>query len=165
MKSIAARHPEVVQSVTLPILFHTLPDEAPTEDDADGRDKYRSVLDALTELCTLPSLFEALVVRITTKLDMLSSAASSAESAQRECTVAYSWDLLHTLQRVIDAKLLDKHVDLSKYFGQVVPRIYGLAIPAALPRTSQVQPLFRDRRLLTVISNIAEALFWELSPE
>jgi DNA repair/transcription protein MET18/MMS19 len=128
----------------------------------EGRDKYRTVLDALTELCSLPSLFEALVVRVTTKLDLLSSEELIVD---RECSVAYSWDLLHTLQRVIDSKLEAKHVDLPKYFSQVVPRLFGLVITAALPRTDKVEPMFHDRRLIAIVATITETLFWELTPE
>lgn len=127
----------------------------------DGRDQYRSVLDALTELCALPALFEALVVRITTKLDLL----SSAPVTERESTVAYAWDLLHTLQRVVDAKLEAKHVDLPKYFSQVCPRLFTLVVAAALPGVDKTEPLFSDRRLIAAVATLAEMLFWELTPQ
>lgn len=163
LKTIAGVHPDGVEGVTLPLLFHTLPEAAPAQDDVDGRDAYRSILAALTDLCTLPALFETLVVRVSTKLDLLSSTAASAHSHAREPTVAYAWDLLNTLQKVINIKLEAKHVDLPKYYSQVMPRLFGMAAAAAAPRDDTVIPLFRDRRLISIVAVIGEALFWELS--
>lgn len=98
---------------------------------------------------------------VTTKLDLL----SSEEAADVECSVAFAWDLLHTLQRVINSKLDLKHVDLPKYFSQVVPRLFGLVIPASLSHTDSAKSVFRDRRLSSIVGDIAETLFWELTPE
>lgn len=160
-------HADVVQSLTLPILFHALPDEAPAADDSDTRESYRSVLRSLTELCTMPALFETLTVRITTKLDLLSSSdlsgSSGAGPSRRECVVAYAWDLLHTLEDVVNKKIEDKHVDVARHYNAVVPRLASLAIKAAFDESSHA--LFRDRRLLVVIGSITETLFWELTPE
>lgn len=168
LKTIAGVHADVVEGVTLPVLFHTLPETAPEESDVDGRDAYRRILSALTDLCTMPALFETLVVRITTRLDLLSSATPIEEDAatgasRRECTVAYAWDLLNTLQTVISIKLEAKHVDLPKYYSQVAPRLFGMVVSAALPRVDKVVPLFRDRRLITIAAAIGETLFFELS--
>lgn len=168
LRTIVGVHAEVVQSLTLPILFHALPDEAPAGDDASTRSTYRSVLRSLTELCTMPALFETLTIRITTKLDLLSSSNLSGESAsgqsRRECVVAYAWDLLHTLEMVINKKIEDKHVDVARHYNQVVPRLCSLAIKAAYADGPD-EELFRDRRLLVVVGSITETLFWELSPE
>lgn len=168
MRTIVGVHAEVVQSLTLPILFHSLPDEAPAADDADTRETYRGVLRSLAELCTMPALFETLTIRITTKLDLLSSSdlsgLAAAGPSRRECVVAYAWDLLHTLELVINKKIEDKHVDVAKHYGQVVPRLCSLAVKAAYDDGSD-EALFRDRRLLVVVGSITETLFWELSPE
>lgn len=115
----------------------------------------------------MPVLFETLTVRITTKLDLLSSSdlsgSSSSGPSRRECVVAYAWDLLHTLESVINKKIEDKHVDVARHYSQVVPRLCSLAIKAAF--SADAQALFRDRRLLVQIGSITETLFWELSPE
>lgn len=144
-----------------------MPEQAPAESDFDGRDKYRSILSSLSELCVLPSLFETLVVRITTKLDLLSSAGADVEQtpSERETTVAYAWDLLNTLRSVLDQKLAAKHVDVARHYAQIVPRLFGLVVSAALPRADRHIPLFRDHRLLVVVASIAEALFWEQPEE
>jgi DNA repair/transcription protein MET18/MMS19 len=64
------------------------------------REKYRSILASLSELCIQPSLFETLVIRINNKLDLLASTPITAAGANgvspdeaRECTIAYIWDL------------------------------------------------------------------------
>ncbi|TXT13309.1 hypothetical protein VHUM_00676 [Vanrija humicola] len=167
LKTIAEKHADVVQSVTLPLLFHALPEQAPAESDYDGREKYRAILSSLAELCVLPSLFETLVVRIITKLDLLSSPGAGAEptASERETTAAYAWDLLNTLRVVLDQKLAAKHADVARHYSQIVPRLFGLVVSAALPRTDSADPLFRDHRLLVVVASIAEALFWEQSEE
>ncbi|EJT48863.1 hypothetical protein A1Q1_02122 [Trichosporon asahii var. asahii CBS 2479] len=139
LKSIAASNPTIVQNSTLPLLFHALPDSAPAADDSAAREAYRRVLKALTELCAAPALFQTLVVRITTKLDLLSTAAGDAE-----CTAAYAWDLLHAVRVVLDAKLGDKHVDVPKYYAEIVPRFTQLAVVAA---QSADRPLFRDKTI------------------
>ena len=156
----------------MPLLFHSLPDRAPQTSDIVGRSKYRTILASLAELCVQQSLFETLVIRINNKLDLLVSTPLTAASSgnetpdeARECTIAYAWDLINTLSTVVDSKLKAKHVDVVKYFDQIVPRLYGLAVTAAAPRVGDVVPIFRDRRLLNVIARVSETLTWELNAE
>lgn len=173
LTTICAIHSSIIESVTLPLLFHRLPDQAPSTPDVTGREKYRSILDSLSELCVQTTLFEALVIRINTKLELLSSTSSNSASGphedtpeqDRECTVAYAWDLVNALSTVIDSKLAAKHTDVVKYFDQIVPQLYGLAVAAATPRIGTAVPVFRDRRLLSVISRISETMTWELDAE
>lgn len=129
-------------------------------------------MSSLSELCIQPSLFETLVIRVNNKLELLVSTpittiASSGVSPDeaRECTIAYAWNLVNTLTRVIDSKLAAKHVDVFKYFEQIIPRLYGLAVAAAAPRVGDVIPIFRDRRLLNAIARISETMTWELGKE
>ena len=174
LTSISKVKSAVVETTTLPLLFHNLPDKAPSVSDMEAREKYRSILGSLSDLCIQPPLFETLVIRITTKLDLLSSATPSPssdgddpmpEADARECTIAYAWDLLDCLSGVIDAKIDLKHADVIRFFDQIIPRLNGLAIRAAAPRVGEVEPLFRDWRLLSIIGRISETLMWELSAE
>jgi DNA repair/transcription protein MET18/MMS19 len=168
---IAKIHPTIIESTTLPPLFHSLPDHAPDLQDTISRDKYRSILHSLGELCIQPALFETLVVRITTKLDLLFISPPTAAvdgqnpEEERECEVAYAWDLLHCLSAVIEKKLEEKHVDVIKHFDTLVPRLYALCVTAAAPRVGDGKPLFRDRRLLGTVGRITERLVWELNSE
>ena len=170
LTTISTSHSALIESVTLPLLFHYLPDSAPPLADITAREKYRSILKSLSELCVLPSLFETLVIRVNSKLDLLASTplkSGSEESLDdtRECTIAYIYDLINTLSTVIDKKLAEKHTDVIKYFDQIVPRLYGLVVSAAMPRIGDVEPVFRDRRILGVVSRVSETLTWELNTE
>lgn len=172
LTTICALHSNIIENITLPLLFHHLPDQAPSTSDVTGREKYRSILDSLSELCVHTTLFETLVIRINTKLELLSSGLANTAGADsdtpeqtRECTVAYAWDLINALSTVIDSRLAAKHTDVVKYFDQIVPRLYGLAVAAAAPRVGSVVPIFCDRRLLSVISRVSETMTWELTAE
>lgn len=163
-----------MESITLPVLFHNLPDQPPALTATISRSRYRSILSSLADLCVLPALFETLVIRITTRLDLMASAPpantdeemvnSDAYSAEddRECQVAYAYDLLNCLAEVINRKLAQKSFDVGRYFYQLIPKLYTLVISAALPSIGAKEPLFRDRRLLVIISRIAETLISEL---
>ena len=88
-----------------------------------------------------------------------------ADHESRECGVAYAWDLLNCLSGVIDSKIKQKHIDLVKFFDQIIPRLAGLVVSAAYLVFGDVEPLFRDRRLLSIISRIIETLTYELNAE
>ncbi|KAK4683806.1 DNA repair/transcription protein MET18/MMS19, partial [Tremellales sp. Uapishka_1] len=152
LTSISKIHPSIIESITLPLLFHNLPDAAPTVTETLQRDKYRSILASLSKLCIQPALFETLLIRITTKLDLLSSRPASEEE------VAYAYDLLRCLEGVVEKKLEEKHTDVVKYFEQLVPRLWGLSIV-------HQEGIFRDRRVVGIIGRIGERLIWELSTE
>ncbi|WWD04098.1 hypothetical protein V865_002163 [Kwoniella europaea PYCC6329] len=176
LTTISVHHPTIIESLTLPLLFHNLPDSAPPASDHLHREKYRSILSSLNELCVAPALFQTLVIRITTKLDLISTSSSStsneldetmdeaeSEFDLRECNIAYSWDLLNTLQRVVDKKIKEKHQDLIRYFDQIVPRLFTLIVGASTSRDDKA--LFRDRRLIGIVARLVESLVWVLNTE
>lgn len=165
LTTVSKLYSSIVESLTLPLLFHNLPDQAPPVSDIAGREKYRSILSSLVELCVLPALFETLVIRIISKLDHLSSSGQEGEVDTRDCNLSYGWDLLNCLSEVIDRKLKLKHVDTVKYFDQLIPRLYGLVIVAAVPVAGGNAPLFADRRLLSSVGRISETLLWESTVE
>ncbi|ORY34974.1 Dos2-interacting transcription regulator of RNA-Pol-II-domain-containing protein [Naematelia encephala] len=166
LTTISRSYSSTIETVTLPLLFHHLPDTAPSLSDIDARSKYRSILDSLSRLCIQPSLFETLVIRINSKLDLLApTPISDVETDEQECNVAYCWDLLNTLLTVIERKLVAKHLDIVKYFDAIVPRLYGLCVEAALPRAGGGKTLFGDRRLLSLVGRIGETMTWELNTE
>ncbi|RXK38054.1 hypothetical protein M231_04724, partial [Tremella mesenterica] len=174
--TISKIYSSLIESITFPLLFHNLPDAAPTVSAVQAREKYRSILYSLSQLCVQPGLFQTLVIRITTKLELLASSPLPAEQDvqmsngagvvidARECTVAYTWDLLNCLSGVIDAKLAEKHVDVVRYWDQIIPRIYRMAVEGAISRIGP-EPLFSDTRLLEMSGKISEVMTWELNPE
>ena len=153
--------PSMIEQQTLPAMFNSLPDDAPSLSATNERESYRKTLDSLSQICTLPSLFQAMIVRIMARLDHL--AGSLQGSDLRECAVAYAWDLLHGLDRTIQRKIDDHDSDLGMYFNKIIPWLYGFCVSAAAPRIGDVKPLFQDRRLLVIAAKIVDALMWELS--
>lgn len=176
LTAISKVHPTIVETITLPLLFHNLPDQAPLLTETEARRKYRGILHSLAKLCVQPGLFETLVIRVTNKLDTLAGSPLSPRSNRdpdgphdqdgtidvRECTVAYAWDLLDCLSAVVDSKIREKHADVIKQFDQIVPRVYGLSVAAAAPRLGNIEPLFRDQRLLEATGRLSETLAGEL---
>jgi len=59
-------------------------------------------------------------------------------------------------------KLKNKHVDVIKYFDQLVPRLYGLVVLAS---QAKEEALFKDKRLLRLTGTLTERLIWELNSE
>ncbi|ODO00637.1 DNA repair/transcription protein MET18/MMS19 [Cryptococcus wingfieldii CBS 7118] len=175
LTTISKSHAAVIESLTLPLLFHNLPETAPSVDEREARERYRSILGSLSKLCTQPALWQTMIIRITNKLDYLASAplqsntdvsmdGSDGESA-RECGIAYAWDLLNTLLRVIDTKVKEKHVDVGKYYEELMPRLFGLVMGGAQVKVGGGNALFMDRRLVEIVGKIGERLLWDLSAE
>ncbi|ORX37979.1 Dos2-interacting transcription regulator of RNA-Pol-II-domain-containing protein [Kockovaella imperatae] len=175
--SISNSYSDIVESTTLPLLFHNLPDRAPSTSDSDTRDRYRRTLKSLTRLCVSPSFSETLFIRILTKLELLSTAPMIENSDgddvmngedgvdERECNVAYSFELLMCLVEVVEEKIASKHAEIAKYFDKIIPRLHGLLVGAAAPRIGLSQPLFRNRRILSLVADLTETLTRELSIE
>ncbi|WVO13693.1 hypothetical protein L204_101314 [Cryptococcus depauperatus] len=174
LTTISTHNPSTIESITLPLLFHNLPDQAPSAQDFIAREKYRSILDSLNKLCIQPALWQTMIVRITTKLDLLTSSANAASAVtdvetdkvnERECNIAYAWDLLHCLLSVLRTKIKAKHVDVAKHYDELIPRLYGFVIHAGQKQTGRKEALFRDRRLLRIVAIIGREMIHELTIE
>ncbi|RPD59070.1 ARM repeat-containing protein [Lentinus tigrinus ALCF2SS1-7] len=153
--TISAVAPSHVSDNTLPMLFSALPDRAPPRDADAERIKYWRTLASLKKLCTQPDLFETLVVRLVTKLDLLCVPATPAEQAvdDLEPAAAYAHSILKTLADVLSAKIELGHTDVVKYIDRLVPRLYNLFIYSALE--AEERPMVAtDPRLLAVTAQI-----------
>lgn len=104
--------PKHVEETTLPLLFGLLPDRAPSN--AAAQTKAARALSNLRTLCIAPVLFETLVIRLLTRLDL---------SEDR----LYSLAMLATLHTVLETKIDAGHVDVAKYADSLVPKVYALA--------------------------------------
>lgn len=162
--TLSASYPAIIESSTLPLLFHSLPENSPSISETKPRDKYRTVLSSLSDLCVTPALFETLVVRILNKLDVVSTTLNP-DGEQRECEVAYSFDLLNTLYGVIVNKIELKHVDITKYFDTIVPRLTRLVVEGSMAKVGADVPVWRDKRLLALMGRVIDRLMWELPAE
>ncbi|KAJ7576919.1 ARM repeat-containing protein, partial [Mycena floridula] len=130
LSCISLASPRHVKEQTLPLLFGSLPDQAPSREDVSDRIKYRHTLSTLKMLCQPPELFEILVIRLTAKLDLL--CVPSMADPDPEPSAAFAHALLLTLSQTIAAKIEDSHVDIAKYVERLVPNLFNLFIYSAL---------------------------------
>ncbi|KAI1791817.1 ARM repeat-containing protein [Ganoderma leucocontextum] len=162
ISSFAASH---VSGNTLPLLFSALPDRAPPRDAEAERVKYWRTLASLKKLCMQPDLFETLVVRFSTKLDLLCVPSASSPASLEddlEPAAAYAHSILRTLADVLSAKIDRGHTDVVKYIDRLVPRLYNLFIYSAL--VSEERPMAAtDPRLLAVAAKIVTLVSQSLS--
>jgi DNA repair/transcription protein MET18/MMS19 len=162
--TLSQSYPAVIEASTLPALFHSLPDSSPTISETKARDRYRSILASLVDLCVHPALFETLVIRLLDKLDAVST-SPYADTDARECQIAYSFDLLNCIYGVLVTKIEAKHTDVIKYFDTIMPRISRLAVDASMAEEGADMPIWRDKRLLGLFGRVSDRLVWELPSE
>ncbi|EJD07612.1 ARM repeat-containing protein [Fomitiporia mediterranea MF3/22] len=127
--SIAERNSKAIEEYTLPLLFTSLPDSPPSRDAHRERAKCWRTLRLLARLCVPAPLFETLVVRLTTKLDIICAPKAELNNEEdSELRIAYTHGILRTLSSVVELKANANHVDISKYIDRLVPRLYSLFI-------------------------------------
>ena len=162
---VSSFEPSHVSSNTLPLLFTALPDRAPPRDGEADRVRYWRTLAYLKKLCTQSELFETLVVRLSTKLDLLcvpSASISAQDTADLEPPAAYAHSILKTLADVLSAKIDQGHADVVKYIDRLVPGLYNLFIYSALQAEERAMPA-TDPRLLAVAAQIITLVTQRLS--
>ncbi|KII87506.1 hypothetical protein PLICRDRAFT_55462 [Plicaturopsis crispa FD-325 SS-3] len=133
LSTISSTTPRHVEEQTLPLLFSTLPDQSPARDAAAERAKCWRVLSSLRTLCLQPALFETLVIRLSTKLDLICAPTKlPTPDADSEPSAAYAHSILTTLSNTLSDKVDKGHTDVPKYIDRLVPRLYNLFIYSAL---------------------------------
>ncbi|KAJ3902626.1 ARM repeat-containing protein [Lentinula edodes] len=139
-----------IKEQTLPLLFSMLPEDAPARDAVLDRARAWRILSALNTVCRPLELFETLVIRLTTRLDLLCVPSETVPlPADREPRVAYAHSILITLHQTLLAKVDDGHADVAKYIETLVPRLFNLFIYSALV-SNEVNLIATDTRLITV---------------
>lgn len=112
----------------------------------------RQTLLSLQNLCVEPELFEILVVRLTTKLDLIcfpSEERIAQLKGDLEPVAAYAHSILKTLSDCLATKEQKKDADLVKYIERLVPLIFNLFISSAF--LSKERPMVAtNSRLITV---------------
>ena len=120
--AIARKNSKVVEESTLPLLFNSLPDTPPSLEDVVAREKYWRTLRWLSRLCVTAPLFETLVIRLTTKLDIIySPKVVNGTRLENEIRDAYAHNILKTLVSVLEVKVNAKDADVPKYISRLVP--------------------------------------------
>lgn len=162
LTTISKTNASLVEQTTLPLLFGNLPDTAPPREAKAERASYQRTLKCLSTLCLQQALFETLVIRLSTKLELVCSefprlAEGKDENeveALRERNAAYVHSLFLALEDALDFKIDSKlDADIPKYIDRLVPRLYALFVEAAvLPQP--LLALATDVRLLEVAAGV-----------
>lgn len=144
LEAISTVTPKQIQGATLPLLFRGLPDRISSDSAQTERVQYLRALSALRRLCVPGPLFETLVVRLTTKLELL-----CASHRTTEAETAYAFALIATLSTVLDQNVKAGHAEVQKYAERLVPRIYAIFMEAALGDSSVTESsIATDARLI-----------------
>jgi len=139
LSAVAKVNPRPVEAQTLPLLFSSLPDVPPARHAITERIKILNILSALETLCIQAQLFETLVIRLTTKLDLICvpsvSSPTLASVTEVELHAAYAHWILTTLAKTLQKKVDTKDPDVAKYIERLVPGIFNLFVFSALAVT------------------------------
>jgi len=94
-----------------------------------------------------------LVVRLSTKLDLICTSQSTSATTDLEPTAAYAHSILRTLADTLAVKIDKGDADVAKYVDRLLPRLYHLHLLGALS-PSQEYIVAADSRLVTVTAQI-----------
>lgn len=170
---ISRVYPRVIERLTLPLLFATLPTASaelplPLPGSAES-DDYRRALEALAALCLHPDLFDILVLRLLARLDETLAISAPARTSQYTAATLYAHHLLATLRAVIQQKIKQGHVDVAKYVETLVPRLSAMIIlpttfPAATADDSS-RPVACDPRLVLDVGRVVNLIIQRVETE
>lgn len=171
LRDIARVNPRVLEETTLPMLFGRLPDRMPepakdSTPSSDGRGVVRRTLGALARLCAQPDLFDMLVVKLFTKLD-LTCASTFKTKEEWEANVGYVRGLLVTVLTVLEEKTTKGHTDVPRYGVILCPRLFSLILSAATRDVEQdaQPPVAADPRVVRDIGRLLTLLVRGLNVE
>ncbi len=153
---------ELVQETTLPTLFAALPDSAPPKHELSEHVRYRGILASLGTLCTPPPLFETLVIRMTSKLDLL--CRPHPIDVDLENSAAYAYAILSTLSDVTVRKVENKHNDLAKYGERLVLPLYGIFLETSVS-PADVHSVTSNSRVLLMAAKLINLITRTLNRE
>ena len=151
--TITSIQPRHVLEQTLPLLFRSLPDGAPPRAASGERAKCWRILSILQTLCVQCELFESLVIRLTTKLDLICLPSTIAISDDLEPDAAYAHAILKTLSQTLAVKVQRKDPDVVKYIDKLVAHIFNLFISSTF-LANERPVITTDPRLLQVAGEI-----------
>ncbi|KIP04531.1 hypothetical protein PHLGIDRAFT_191607 [Phlebiopsis gigantea 11061_1 CR5-6] len=155
LASVSAIAPRHVSETTLPLLFTSLPDIAPPRTAESERLKYWTTLSFLKRLCIQPDLFEMLVIRLSTKLDLICvpSGTTLQDVPDPEPVAAYAHSILRTLADAVAKKVELDHPDVPKYVDRLLPCLFNLHMYSALVSNGDYL-VATDPRLVSVSAEI-----------
>jgi DNA repair/transcription protein MET18/MMS19 len=157
---ISNNNAEIIVESTLPLLFNVLPDKAPSRDAHAERAKCWNTLHRLSRLCVSAPLFETLVIRLTTKLELACDV--SYYGSDIEAMAAYAHAILKTMGNTLETKISAKHLDVAKYVDRLLPQLYSLFIYLGM---QQNECATFDERMLSAVAQVITSIVGTLSSE
>lgn len=142
-----------------------MPDKAPLRGATAEREKCWLTLSTLRSLCLLPNLFENMVIRLITKLDLISFphvGQSLAVSDDLEPSAAYAHMILKTLAQTLGTKVKKKHTDISKYVDRLVPSLFNIFVASAFI-SDEREMIAAEPRLIQAAGEIITLVMQSLS--
>lgn len=115
-------------------------------------------LGALAAICDRPTLFEPLVVRILSRLELVCTISDDAPT--RAINALYAHHLLATLRAVTVAKIKAGHGDLPNYFARAGPRLLAIFVLDSL--SQQPETVAADPRLAVDAGKVLTLLVQQL---
>ena len=164
LATVATIAPHHIAERTLPLLFSALPDNAPARDASTERAKCWLILATLSELCTQANLFEALVSRLMTKVDILCVPKEKMDAQDLEPTSAYAHAILTTISHTLASKTQKGHADIAKYVNRLVPQLFNLFIYSSILSDSQHMAA-TDHRVVSTAAEIIISIVQALTPQ
>jgi DNA repair/transcription protein MET18/MMS19 len=153
LSTVSNINARIVEEQTLPLLFSSVPDAPPARDSIRERVKVLNALSALETLCVQAQLFETLVIRLTTKLDLIcvpnasSLTPQSSTKEELELHAAYAHWILSTLVKTLRKKIDKEHPDVAKYIDRLVPRLFNLLFFAATTVSDETSDPTEERQV------------------
>lgn len=164
LATVATIAPHHIAERTLPLLFSALPDNAPARDAGTERTKSWLILATLSQLCTQSNLFDVLVSRLMTKVDILCVPKGKMDVQDLEPTIAYAHAILTTISHTLASKAQKAHPDIAKHVNRLVPQLFNLFIYSSILSDSQDMAA-TDYRVVSTAAEIIASIVQALTPQ
>jgi DNA repair/transcription protein MET18/MMS19 len=161
LAEVAKIKPQLILDITFPAFLAELPDtETGERRDASMkvRKGYKEILAAFAQVSTERAIFEVLLRRLFSKLDIvLSSIPSSVAGLMlATSTVTYPHAIIGTIYLVLQKKSLRSDVDLPSYMETLLPTLLNKIVPATI--TGPHTRILCSREILHVVSLIVNTV-------
>ena len=96
--------------------------------------QYWRTLSALSKLCIQPELFETMVVRLLTKLDLICVPKGTimVADSEPELAAAYAHSILMAFVIALETKVKLKHPDIPKYIDRLVSPLFNIFVYSSI---------------------------------
>jgi DNA repair/transcription protein MET18/MMS19 len=143
----------VVEESTLPLLFGLLPDRILASDDQEEvKGNIRRSLGSLARLCDSTDFFDMLIVKLSTKFDLV-----CVSDVELEANVGYARGLINTMRVVLEEKMERKDRDTARY-GSLVPRLIGNIVEASVRSSAHNTTVAGNRKVIRDVGTLVTLL-------